>query len=59
MGFREEIAVAAAFESRSDDEREMAWALDQGDGLRVVLKPGIGLLTELAWEAGDDFDAWH
>ena len=59
MGFREEIAVAAAFESRSDDEREMAWALDQGDGLRVVLKPGIGLGTDLALAAGDHSGACH
>ena len=59
MGFREEIANAAAFESGFDDEREIASAPHQGGGLPAVLKPGIGLGTELALAAGRRSGACH
>jgi len=32
---------------------------DQGAGLPAVRKPGIGLVTELARQAGDGSDACH
>jgi len=53
---------AEAFENgfeKEQDGRKRGEPADQGACQPAVLKPGIGLLTELAWEAGDDFDAWH